>query len=562
MDRFFERLMTEDDPAEFAAMAENLPEPPPLDVRRDHGLDDRAPPSRLRRRRAERRGRDAVAEATVEATADDAAEADRRDRRRADRPRPRRPRRADDRSASADDGVEYAVQDDPAAVEAAMAAIEAAYQAGRDRRRRQPAAEATSRTPEPMPTADDDPRLAALGSGRISARPRPRPPRPPPTRTDDEIPTIDDDALAARLAGLVPPAGSAAPTPRAAAPKAAATSQVVVTGLVSVASIASFKRHLGRVAGVQSVGVSSGPDGEFVFTVGARRRRVPGRRHPDAAGLRGPRHRHRRRRRERQRPRSRVRGLGPAAAGPHRAPMARQTVAVALPTRGARAGRARARRPPATTSSRVASPEELDDAARVAARLRPGHPRRRERLRPVARVLLAAPRERPGHPGADGRLAAQPRAARRGPATKATINDEYFTRPYSRRLAPLAGRGDAHPVADRRRRQGPDHRVGPGPRLRRAWTKRATIVAVFNPKGGVGKTTISINLATTLQVRRGQRVLLVDADTVTGHIANSLGLDQVQTVDDAWEDDRAEGNDRGRSPSSRPTIRTGSRSPS
>jgi hypothetical protein len=36
---------------------------------------------------------------------------------------------------------------------------------------------------------------------------------------------------------------------------------------VSVASIASFKRHLGRLSGVQSVGVSSGPDGEFLFAV-------------------------------------------------------------------------------------------------------------------------------------------------------------------------------------------------------------------------------------------------------------------------------------------------------
>jgi hypothetical protein len=45
------------------------------------------------------------------------------------------------------------------------------------------------------------------------------------------------------------------------------STQVVVTGLVSVASIASFKRHLGRLPGVQSVGVSSGPDGEFVFAV-------------------------------------------------------------------------------------------------------------------------------------------------------------------------------------------------------------------------------------------------------------------------------------------------------
>ena len=45
------------------------------------------------------------------------------------------------------------------------------------------------------------------------------------------------------------------------------TTQVVVTGLVSVASIASFKRHLGRLAGVQTVGVASGPSGEFVFNV-------------------------------------------------------------------------------------------------------------------------------------------------------------------------------------------------------------------------------------------------------------------------------------------------------
>src|SRR4029079_17695194 len=45
------------------------------------------------------------------------------------------------------------------------------------------------------------------------------------------------------------------------------STQVVVVGLVSVASIASFKRHLGRMPGVNSVGVSSGPDGEFVFAV-------------------------------------------------------------------------------------------------------------------------------------------------------------------------------------------------------------------------------------------------------------------------------------------------------
>jgi hypothetical protein len=45
------------------------------------------------------------------------------------------------------------------------------------------------------------------------------------------------------------------------------TTRVVVRGLVSVASIATFKRTLGRVQGVAAIGVASGPDGEFVFTV-------------------------------------------------------------------------------------------------------------------------------------------------------------------------------------------------------------------------------------------------------------------------------------------------------
>ena len=57
---------------------------------------------------------------------------------------------------------------------------------------------------------------------------------------------------------------------RAAAAKAPVieSTQVVVVGLVSVASIATFKRQLGRLPGVKNVGVSSGPDGEFIFTVG------------------------------------------------------------------------------------------------------------------------------------------------------------------------------------------------------------------------------------------------------------------------------------------------------
>jgi hypothetical protein len=70
-----------------------------------------------------------------------------------------------------------------------------------------------------------------------------------------------EESYADRLASLLPGHGGASEggEPR--------TTQVVVSGLVSVASIASFKRHLGRLAGVEAVAVASGPDGEFVFNV-------------------------------------------------------------------------------------------------------------------------------------------------------------------------------------------------------------------------------------------------------------------------------------------------------
>jgi hypothetical protein len=63
------------------------------------------------------------------------------------------------------------------------------------------------------------------------------------------------------------PVAEPAPAPAPKAPVIEST-QVVVVGLVSVASIATFKRQLGRLPGVKNVGVSSGPDGEFIFTVG------------------------------------------------------------------------------------------------------------------------------------------------------------------------------------------------------------------------------------------------------------------------------------------------------
>jgi hypothetical protein len=270
MDRFFERLRNEDDPAEFAAMAENLPEPPSLDL-----FDDSDFATTTRAAAVETaiepvaEESTPVAEATAGGTTENTdvptAEAAAGEAEPAtDESQPAEG--AAETVIGADDQAEnYAVQDDPAAVEAAMAAIEAAYQAAESDKAKQ---SADASAGEDAAASDpDDPRLAALGMSQDLGAAEAEAAAAAADTSDEEIPTIDDDALAARLAGLVPPAGSAAPTPKTAAPKAAATSQVVVTGLVSVASIASFKRHLGRVQGVQSVGVSSGPDGEFVFKV-------------------------------------------------------------------------------------------------------------------------------------------------------------------------------------------------------------------------------------------------------------------------------------------------------
>ena len=114
------------------------------------------------------------------------------------------------------------------------------------------------------------------------------------------------------------------------------------------------------------------------------------------------------------------------------------------------------------------------------------------------------------------------------------VEDEYFTRPYS--AESLRWRVEAMCI----RSQTVDDGSGPvlqgGPIEAGDWAQRATILAVFNPKGGVGKTTIATNLASVLQTRRGHSVMLVDADTVTGHVTTSLGIDGVRTLADSWRD--------------------------
>ncbi|MGH2468401.1 MAG: hypothetical protein ACRDGL_11845 [Candidatus Limnocylindrales bacterium] len=85
---------------------------------------------------------------------------------------------------------------------------------------------------------------------------------------EDEAESLGEDALAARLGIRGVEVQATAPANEAPEARAAkATTRVVVVGLVSVSSIASFKRQVSAIEGVRSVGVSSGPDGEFVFKV-------------------------------------------------------------------------------------------------------------------------------------------------------------------------------------------------------------------------------------------------------------------------------------------------------
>ena len=123
-------------------------------------------------------------------------------------------------------------------------------------------------------------------------------------------------------------------------------------------------------------------------------------------------------------------------------------------------------------------------------------------------------------------------------SSSSAAEDEYFTRPYTAEA--IRWRVEAMCI------RSVTIDDGSGPVIQTTsidigdWQRRATILAIFNAKGGVGKTTVATSLASALQLQFGQRVLLVDADTVTGHVTTSLGLENVRTVADAWRDE-AEG---------------------
>ena len=200
---FFEALMAETDPARVALLAEQLPEPPSLEI------DDEL-------------------EAAYEAFEAAASEADAREATE-----PAEPEMAE---SVADDHVvegtlETVADDAPANLETLDAApAETASEPDIDTEAAAAAAEAEAFAAATEAPLDEEP------VGESSA--------------------LSEEALASRLARMEADdeAGSL-------------QTELVVTGLVSVAGIAGFKRAVTRIPGVSAVGVTSGPGGEFVYSV-------------------------------------------------------------------------------------------------------------------------------------------------------------------------------------------------------------------------------------------------------------------------------------------------------
>lgn len=68
-------------------------------------------------------------------------------------------------------------------------------------------------------------------------------------------------------------------------------------------------------------------------------------------------------------------------------------------------------------------------------------------------------------------------------------------------------------------------------------TKR--VVAVHSPKGGVGTSTIAVNVAMAAAQRKPDRVVIVDLDLQFGQVATHLNIEPRQTLADVVRDDAA-----------------------
>ena len=68
------------------------------------------------------------------------------------------------------------------------------------------------------------------------------------------------------------------------------------------------------------------------------------------------------------------------------------------------------------------------------------------------------------------------------------------------------------------------------PIVRKGAQKMARKIVITSGKGGVGKTTVAVNLAVTL-AKKGKRVVLCDADFGLNNVDVSAGVENLVTYD-------------------------------
>ena len=136
----------------------------------------------------------------------------------------------------------------------------------------------------------------------------------------------------------------------------------------------------------------------------------------------------------------------------------------------------------------------------------------------------------PAHRPADHQRRPRPRRRRRRRCSPGRCRPAPATSCADRRPRRCRGGGRPGPPAARR---------APGPDGSDAAAARS--ITVFSPKGGVGKTTVAVNLALALADRGARQVCLVDLDLAFGDVAITLQLFPSHTIEHA---DRLRGRAR------------------
>jgi pilus assembly protein CpaE len=68
------------------------------------------------------------------------------------------------------------------------------------------------------------------------------------------------------------------------------------------------------------------------------------------------------------------------------------------------------------------------------------------------------------------------------------------------------------------------------------WGPQGSVIAIFGAKGGVGKTTVAVNLAAALVRETGQSIVLVDGDNGFGDVCGMLDMQPERSVVDLARD--------------------------